>query len=249
MISLIIYPYLFSDDDDDEDAIRRPHEVSSSHWKKLAVYWKKLPVLVYSCWCNIILIWIRLMIENTVVLSMNAPFDFYFVSVFCFCQLYSMLIGLIKWSCTVQASELPVRASQLIAFDAGHAGLSFLPQSPRMICHPRVILCGRPQTHKNMLAASSVGLRRAATRPACNLTNDHSTICWMAGPPCETVRFAILRWFGSLRIRQHWIGTRTEPHAEVKDWPTGYNDIAGWVLRRPAMPRTCFWANVKRRII
>jgi len=113
------------------------------------------------------------MIENTVVLSMNAPFDFYFVSVFCFCQLYSMLIGLIKWSCTVQASELPVRASQLIAFDAGHAGLSFLPQSPRMICHPRVILCGRPQTHKNMLAASSVGLRRAATRPACNLTNDH----------------------------------------------------------------------------
>ncbi|KAG2631336.1 hypothetical protein PVAP13_2NG198672 [Panicum virgatum] len=31
------------------DAIRRPHEVSSSHWKKLAVYWKKLPVLVYSC--------------------------------------------------------------------------------------------------------------------------------------------------------------------------------------------------------
>jgi len=30
MISLIIYPYLFSDDDDDddEDAIRRPHEVS-----------------------------------------------------------------------------------------------------------------------------------------------------------------------------------------------------------------------------
>jgi len=27
MISLIIYPYLFSDDDD-EDAIRRPHEVS-----------------------------------------------------------------------------------------------------------------------------------------------------------------------------------------------------------------------------
>jgi len=53
MISLIIYPYLFSDDDDDddddEDAIRRPHEVSSSHWKKLAVYWKKLPVLVYSC--------------------------------------------------------------------------------------------------------------------------------------------------------------------------------------------------------
>ena len=109
------------------------------------------------------------MIENTVVLSMNAPFDFYFVSVFCFCQLYSMLIGLIKWSCTVQASELPVRASQLIAFDAGHAGLSFLPQSPRMICHPRVRLCGHPQTHKNMLAASSVGLRLAATRPACNL--------------------------------------------------------------------------------
>ena len=170
MISLIIYPYLFSDDDDDdEDAIRRPHEVSSSHWKKLAVYWKKLPVLVYSCWCNIILIWIRLMIENTVVLSMNAPFDFYFVSVFCFCQLYSMLIGLIKWSCTVQASELPVRASQVIAFDAGHAGLSFLPQSPRMICHPRVRLCGHPQTHKNMLAASSVGLRLAATRSACNL--------------------------------------------------------------------------------
>ena len=93
------------------------------------------------------------MIENTVVLSMNAPFDFYFVSVFCFCQLYSMLIGLIKWSCTVQASELPVRASQLIAFDAGHAGLSFLPQ-----------------THKNMLAASSGGLRLAATRPACNLS-------------------------------------------------------------------------------
>jgi len=116
------------------------------------------------------------MIENTVVLSMNAPFDFYFVSVFCFCQLYSMLIGLIKWSCTVQASELPVRASQLIAFDAGHAGLSFLPQSPRMICHPRVRLCGHPQTHKNMLAASSVGLRLAATRPACNLTEQQTNL-------------------------------------------------------------------------
>ena len=86
-----------------------------------------------------------------------------------------MLIGLIKWSCTVQASELPVRASQLIAFDAGHAGLSFLPLSPRMICHPRVRLCGHPQTHKNMLAASSVGLRLAATRPACNLRSDART--------------------------------------------------------------------------
>jgi len=97
------------------------------------------------------------MIENTVVLSMNAPFDFYFVSVFCFCQLYSMLIGLIKWSCTVQASELPVRASQLIAFDAGHAGLSFLPQSPRMICHPRVRLCGHPQTPQKYVSGELCG--------------------------------------------------------------------------------------------
>ena len=42
------------------------------NWKKLAVPWKKLTVLVYSWWCNIILIW--LMIENTIILSINAPF-------------------------------------------------------------------------------------------------------------------------------------------------------------------------------
>ena len=41
-----------------------------------------------------------------------------------------MLIGLIKWSCTVQASELPVRASQLIAFNAGHCGFKFSAAKP-----------------------------------------------------------------------------------------------------------------------
>jgi hypothetical protein len=86
---------------------------------------------------------------------------------FTFYQLYSILIGLIKWSCTVQASKLPVRASKLAAFNAG---LNFLPQNPRPVCRPRVKLCGHPRTRKNILAASSAVLRLAATRPACNLT-------------------------------------------------------------------------------
>jgi len=122
-----------------------------------------------------------------------------------------MLIGLIKWSCTVQASELPVRASQLIAFDAGHAGLSFLPQSPRMICHPRVRLCGHPQTHKNMLAASSVGLRLAATRPACNLTSTSTCTALeklRAGGATRGRKYSgRICLFNSLRNRcHHWPG-------------------------------------------